>query len=120
MLTIVFVLMFAACGEKQQDIVGSWKAEDGIAGEYGVGLQFGADGAMSYILSSDGEDAQTLIEALEKAKEFIEINYKIKSDTEIQITASVLFGIAKQTTEVNYSLDGDTLIFAGTKYIRVK
>ena len=48
------------------------------------------------------------------------IEYKIKSDTEMEVTVSALFGLQKESTTVTYSLDGDTLEFDGAVYTRVK
>jgi len=48
------------------------------------------------------------------------IEYKVKSDTEMEIIASAMFGLAKETGIVEYSLDGDTLTFDGAVYKRVK
>ena len=50
----------------------------------------------------------------------ITIKYKIKSDTEMEVTVSAMFGLAKETTTVSYKLDGDTLSFDGADYQRVK
>ena len=47
------------------------------------------------------------------------IEYKIKSDTEMEITMKALFGLAKEKTVIPYSLDGDTLVFDGNTYARV-
>ena len=48
------------------------------------------------------------------------IKYKVKSDTEIEVTISAMLGLAKESTTVEYSLDADTLVFDGATYIRVK
>ena len=50
----------------------------------------------------------------------MKIKYKIKSDTEMEITVSAMLGLAKESTTVAYSLDGDTLVFDGATYTRVK
>ena len=48
------------------------------------------------------------------------IEYKIKSDTEMEVTVSALFGLSKESSTIAYSLDGDTLVFDGATYTRVK
>ena len=48
------------------------------------------------------------------------MEYKIKSDTEMEITMKALLGLAKESATVKYQLDGDTLIFDGATYTRVK
>ena len=48
------------------------------------------------------------------------IDYKIKSDTEMEVTVSAFMGLAKETTTVSYTLDGDSLTFDGATYTRVK
>ena len=48
------------------------------------------------------------------------IEYKIKSDTVMELTAKALLGLVKEKTEVEYKLDGDKLTFDGATYSRVK
>lgn len=48
------------------------------------------------------------------------IEYDVKSDTEMEITVSAMFGLAKEKTTIPYSLEGDTLTFDGATYTRVK
>ena len=48
------------------------------------------------------------------------IEYDIKSDTEMEITVSAMFGLAKESETITYALDGDTLTFDGATYTRVK
>ena len=50
----------------------------------------------------------------------MKIEYEIKSDTEMVITVSAMFGLAKESDTVTYELNGDTLVFDGATYTRVK
>ncbi|MBR3962366.1 MAG: hypothetical protein IKK14_02445, partial [Oscillospiraceae bacterium] len=50
----------------------------------------------------------------------MKMEYKIKSDTEMEVTMKALMGLAKEKVTVTYSLDGDTLVFDGVTYTRVK
>ena len=49
------------------------------------------------------------------------IEYKLTSDTELELTQKILGGLGgKETHLVAYALDGDTLTFDGAAYTRVK
>ena len=89
--------------------------------EYGLGLQFTKDGKLRYGLTADDLTTLTGDEDVDKALSYLmSIEYKIKSDTEMEVTVSALFGLQKESTTVTYSLDGDTLEFDGATYTRVK
>ncbi len=89
--------------------------------EYGLGLQFTKDGKLHYGLTADDLTTLTGDEDVDKALSYLmSIVYKIKSDTEMEVTVSALFGLQKESTTVTYSLDGDTLEFDGAVYTRVK
>ncbi len=127
LLATMMLFSLAACGgnANQKAIVGTWKAVDTeTETEYGLGIEFTKDGKLRYGLTEDvfdslanGEDAEDAMAGLDM---LMSIKYKIKSDTEMEITASALFGLAKETDTVAYSLDGDTLVFDGATYTRAK
>ncbi len=121
-LTVVMLFVLVACGNpNEKAIVGTWKLLDTeTETEYGLGIQFTDDGKVRYGLTEDMFDGEDIDEALEGLDMLMTIKYEIKSDTEMEITASALFGLAKESDIVTYSLDGDTLIFDGAKYIRSK
>ena len=102
-----------------------WKAVDTeTQTEYGLGIEFTKDGTLRYGLTtdvleglSDGEEVEDILAGLDM---LMTIEYEAKSDTEMEITASALFGLAKEKTTIQYSIDGDTLTFDGATYTRVK
>ena len=131
MLVLILALTLTACGgsSNKKNIVGMWQIVDtSTATEYGFGLEFKKDGTMSYGLTEDvfaglaGEDvsAEDWEDAMKGLEMLMKIKYKIKSDTEMEITVSAMLGLAKESTTVTYSLEGDTLIFDGATYSRVK
>ena len=98
------------------------------ATEYGVGIEFTKDGKMRYGLTEDSLEGLTggeatsedWADAMEGLEALMSIEYKIKSDTEMEITMSAFLGLAKETATVTYKLDGDTPTFDGATYSRVK
>ena len=128
-LVLMMVLSLAACGgsKNEKAIVGAWHIVDETTEtEYGLGIEFTKDGKLRYGLTediltglSDGnkKDAADAMEGLDM---LMSIDYKIKSDTEMEVTVSALFGLAKESDTIAYSLDGDTLTFDGATYTRVK
>lgn len=127
LLVALFVFSFAACsgGVNQKAIIGTWKAVDTeTETEYGLGMEFTKDGKLRYGLTeevfeglAEGEDADEVMAGLDM---LMTIEYEIKSETQMEITASALFGLAKESDTVEYSLNGDTLVFDGATYTRVK
>ncbi len=127
LLAVMMLFSLVACGgsENKNAIVGTWKLVDAeTETEYGLGIEFTKDGKLRYGLTedvieglADGEDADDVMAGLEM---LMSIEYKIKSDTEMELTAKALFGLAKESDTVEYSLDGDTLFFDGATYIRAK
>ncbi len=127
LLSVVMVFSLAACGggANKKAIVGTWQVVDTeTETEYGLGIEFTKDGKLRYGLTedvfeglADGEDVEDAMAGLDM---LMTIEYKIKSDTEMEITAKALFGLAKETDTVEYSLDGDTLVFDGATYTRAK
>ena len=123
-LAALMLLSLAACagtGNKQA-IIGTWKlVDEETQTEYGLGLQFTKDGKLHYGLTEDDLTTLTGDEDVDKALSYLmSIEYKIKSDTEMEVTVSALFGLSKESSTVAYSLDGDTLVFDGATYNRVK
>ena len=123
-LAALMLLSLAACagtGNKQA-IIGTWKlVDEETQTEYGLGLQFTKDGKLHYGLTEDDLTTLTGDEDVDKALSYLmSIEYKIKSDTEMEVTVSALFGLKKESSTVAYSLDGDTLVFDGATYTRVK
>ncbi len=127
LLSVVMVFSLAACAGSvnKKAIIGTWKVVDTeTETEYGLGIEFTKDGKLRYGLTedvfeglADGEDAEDVMAGLDM---LMTIEYKIKSNTEMEITAKALFGLAKETDTVEYSLNGDTLVFDGVTYTRAK
>lgn len=128
---LVMVLSLTACGGggNKKKIVGTWQIVDTeTATEYGFGMEFTKDGKLRYGLTEDvfagltGEtvDSKDWEDAMEGLDMLMTIEYKVKSDTEMDVTVSALFGLAKETTTIPYKLEGDTLVFDGATYSRVK
>lgn len=118
------LLSMAACGgsNNKKNIIGTWALVDKeTETEYGLGIEFTKDGEMRYGLTEDVLVSLTGDEDVDAALDMlITIKYKIKSDTEMEVTVIAMFGLAKETTTVSYKLDGDTLSFDGADYQRVK
>ena len=120
--------MMLACGNGTgKAIVGIWKLVDTeTETEYGLGIEFTKDGKLRYGLTEEilkelsGADAKEAEDAMKGLEMLMSIEYKIKSDIEMEITVSALFGLAKEKTTVEYSLQGDTLVFDGVTYTRVR
>ncbi len=127
LLSAVMLFSLTACvgNVNEKAIIGTWKAVDTeTETEYGLGIEFTKDGKLRYGLTedvfeglADGEDADDIMAGLDM---LMSIEYKIKSDTEMELTAKALFGLAKETDTVEYSLNGDTLVFDGATYTRAK
>ena len=130
LIVVIMVFSLSACGNpNQKALVGTWQIVDTeTETEYGFGLEFTKDGKLRYGLTEDMFSGLTGEEISEKDWDdamagldmLMSIEYKVKSDTEMEITASAMFGLAKEKTVVPYSLDGDTLTFDGAVYKRVK
>lgn len=125
-LALLLLVSLCACGGNKKAIVGMWQIVDvETATEYGMGIEFTKDGKMRYGLTEDmledlGSDTDAWEEAMEGLEYLMSIEYKVKSNTEMEITVSALFGLAKEKTTVPYELKGDTLTFDGATYKRVK
>ncbi len=122
-LTVIMLLVLVSCGgsPNKKAIIGTWKLVDTeTETEYGLGIQFTDDGKVRYGLTEDMFDDGDIDEALEGLDMLMTVKYEIKSDTEMELTASALFGLAKESDTVEYKLDGDTLIFDGATYTRDK
>lgn len=121
-LAAMMLLSLSACGGgNKKDIVGTWHIVDETTQtEYGLGIQFEKDGTLRYGLTEEmfGEDVTE--EDLAALDILMKMEYKIKSDTEMEVTMKALLGLAKEKVTVTYSLDGDTLVFDGVTYTRVK
>ena len=128
-LALIMVLSLAACGgsKNEKAIVGTWHiVDEETETEYGLGIEFTKDGKLRYGLTeeiltglTDG-DAKDAEDAMKGLDMLMSIEYKIKSDTEMKITVSAMFGLAKESETISYALDGDTLTFDGATYTRVK
>ncbi|CAK7000973.1 MAG: hypothetical protein ENTB_00027 [Enterocloster aldenensis] len=129
LLAVVMILSLTACGgnKNEKTIVGTWHIiDEETETEYGLGIEFTEDGKLRYGLTeeiltglTDG-DAKDAEDALEGLDMLMSIEYEIKSDTEMEITVSAMFGLAKESETISYALDGDTLTFDGATYTRVK
>ena len=131
LLAAMMLLSLTACGggSNKKNIVGMWQIVDTeTQTEYGMGLEFTKDGKLRYGLTedvllglTDGEaDSDDWADAMEGLELLMDIEYKIKSDTEMEVTISAFMGLGKESTIVPYELKGDTLIFDGGTYSRVK
>ena len=61
------------------------------------------------------EDAMKALDVL------VKMEYKIKSDTEMEVTAKAFLGLGgKESETITYSLDGDNLTFDGVAFTRAK
>lgn len=129
-LILALLLSLTACGNSnKKDIVGTWHiVDEDTATEYGIGIEFTKDGKLRYGLTeemfrslADEEMSDSeWDDAMEGLDMLMSIEYDVKSDTEMEITVSAMFGLAKEKTTIPYSLDGDTLTFDGATYTRVK
>ncbi len=121
-LAVCLLLLLSACGGgNKKDIVGTWHiVDESTQTEYGLGIQFEKDGTLRYGLTEEmfGEDVSE--EELAALDILMKMEYKIKSDTEMEVTMKALLGLAKEKVTVQYSLEGDTLVFDGVTYTRVK
>lgn len=128
LLVALMVFSLSACGNaNKKALVGTWQVVDTeTETEYGFGIEFTKDGKLRYGLTEDMFSGMTGEEISEDEWEdamagldmLMSIEYKVKSDTEMELTASALFGLAKETTTVSYSIDGDILTFDGAVYKR--
>lgn len=127
-LALLMMLSLSACGGgNAKKLVGTWHVVDeATQTEYGLGIEFTDDGKLRYGLTEDlftamaeGEE-DDVEDALAGLDALMSIEYEVKSDTELEITVSALFGLAKESETIPYKLDGDTLEFDGTTYTRVK
>ena len=129
-VALLMVITLTACGGgNEKKIIGMWQIVDTeTETEYGMGIEFTEDGKMRYGLTEDSLEGLTggeatsedWADAMEGLEALMTIEYKIKSDTEMEITMSAFLGLAKETATVTYKLDGDTLTFDGATYSRVK
>ena len=131
LLAAMMLLSLTACGggSNKKNIVGMWQIVDTeTQTEYGMGIEFTKDGKLRYGLTedvllglTDGEaDSDDWADAMEGLELLMDIEYKIKSDTEMEVTISAFMGLGKESTIIPYELKGDTLIFDGGTYSRVK
>ncbi len=123
-LAAMMLLSLTACGgsANEKNIIGTWALVDKeTETEYGLGIEFTKDGELRYGLTEDVLTSLTGDEDVDAALDLLmTIKYKVKSDTEMDITVSALLGLKKETSTVSYALDGDTLTFDGVDYTRVK
>ncbi len=130
MLVFTLVFALAACGgnPNEKNIVGVWHVVDEeTETDYGLGIEFTKDGKVRYGLTEDvftalaDGDEKAADDAL-KAMDFLaSMEYKIKSDTEMQIIVKALMGLGgKETETITYALDGDNLTFDDVKFTRAK
>ncbi len=130
MLVLTLVFSLAACGgnPNEKNIVGVWHVVDEeTETDYGLGIEFTKDGKVRYGLTEDvftalaDGDEKAANDAL-KAMDFIaSMEYKVRSDTEMEITVKALMGLGgKESETITYSLDGDNLTFDDVKFTRAK
>lgn len=124
-LAVLLVLTIAACGQK--GIEGRWKLVGGEGGEFSDFEEIGADfiielkgGTMKweFDLSNSGmtDEEKQYAEAMLGMFTMATMTYKVVSDTELEMTISMMG--ETETDTVEYSLNGDTLIIEGTTFKR--
>ena len=130
LMAVSMIFALAACGgnPNEKNIVGVWHVVDTeTETDYGLGIEFTKDGVVRYGLTedvftaiADGDDEAA--EAAMKAMDFlVKMEYKIKSDTEMEITAKALLGLGgKESETITYALDGDSLTFDDVEFTRAK
>lgn len=118
LLVITLLLSLAACGGgNKQSIVGTWRlVNTDVETDYGLEIEFTKKGELIYEATED-ELAEGMLEGLDMLVNF---EYKIISDTEMELTVSAFLGLASESDTVEYRLDGDTLEFDGATYTRLK
>ncbi len=130
MLALTFVLTLVACSghPNEKGIVGVWHVVDEeTETDYGLGIEFTKDGKVRYGLTEDvftalaDGDEKAANDALKALDFLVSMEYKVRSDTEMEITAKALLGLGgKETETITYALDGDTLTFDDVKFTRAK
>lgn len=122
LLVVIMIFSLASCSGNKKAIIGTWELVDKeTETEYGMGIEFTKDGKLRYGLADDSLSGlgSEWEEAMEGLEALMSIEYKVKSDTEMEITVSAFLGLGEETTIVPYTLDGDTLVFDGAEYKRV-
>ncbi len=130
MLVLTMVVALSACGghPNEKNIVGVWHVVDeDTETDYGLGIEFTNDGKVRYGLTEDvftalaDGDEKAADDAL-KAMDFLaSMEYKIKSDTEMEVTVKAFMGFGGSESEtITYALDGDNLTFDDVKFTRAK
>ncbi len=129
MLVLTLVFSLAACGNpNEKNIVGVWHVVDEeTETDYGLGIEFTKDGKVRYGLTEDvftalaDGDEKAADDALKALDFLVSMEYKIKSDTEMEITVKALLGLGgKEAETITYALDGDNLTFDGVAFTRAK
>ncbi len=126
----IMLMTLAACGghPNEKGIVGVWHVVDEeTETDYGLGIEFTKDGKVRYGLTEDvftalaDGDEKAADDALKALDFLVSMEYKIKSDTEMEITAKAFMGLGgKETETITYALDGDNLTFDDVKFTRAK
>lgn len=122
LLSAALALTLTACGGgNAKDIVGTWEITDSeTSAAFGWGIRFDEDGSFFFAAGSEA-GGDELDEAFESMQALYSIAYKVKSDSELELTQKLFGGLGgKETSTVTYALDGDTLTFDGAAYTRVK
>lgn len=118
LLAVTVLLCFAACGGgNEKNIVGTWRlVNTEEETDYGLEIEFTQKGELIYG-ATENELADGILEGLDT---LVNMEYKILSDTEMELTVSAFFGLASESETVIYRLEGNTLEFDGATYTRVK
>ncbi len=130
MLVGLMMVTLVACGghPNEKGIVGVWHVVDEeTETDYGLGIEFTKDGKVRYGLTEDvftalaDGDEKAAEDALKALDFLVSMEYKVKSDTEMEITAKALLGLGgKESETITYSLEGDNLTFDDVKFTRAK
>ena len=128
LMAVTMIFALAACGgnPNEKNIVGVWHVVNTeTETDYGLGIEFTKDGAVRYGLTEDvftaiADGDEKAAEDAMKAMDFlVKMEYEIKSDTEMEVTAKALMGLGgKESETITYALDGDNLTFDGVAFTR--
>jgi uncharacterized lipoprotein YehR (DUF1307 family) len=118
-LAVLMIVSLTACGKK--GIEGKWKYVSGDAGDLssfgeGIFITFkGGKVTMELDPKAEGVTAEQK-QFIQSLLAMMTISYKIVSDTQLELSISVLGQSQKET--VTYKVDGDTLTLEGAIYKR--
>ena len=101
LLAIMLLAVLTACGGggNKSALTGTWEVTDGDGGEYGMGIRFTNDNKFYFSFASEmlGDTAELTAQELEEAFEAMDmlytINYKLLSETQMELTVKAFGGL---------------------------